>query len=95
MREWYTTGKKDPSRKERTDEKRRHSSGTRCREQDPKRSLIYNLRQLASSLERSLDNRQEPLPENVHGLIEDMRQLVKRAEKRALTTAFYGQPPRI
>jgi adenosyl cobinamide kinase/adenosyl cobinamide phosphate guanylyltransferase len=83
------------SQTKRTDEERHHSSDTRCREQDPNRSLIQNLRQLASSLERSLDHRQELLPENVYGLIEDVRQLVKRAEKKALTTAFYGQPPRI
>jgi hypothetical protein len=49
----------------RTDEKRHHSPDTRCREQDPNRSLIRNLRQLVSSLERSLDHRQEPLPGNV------------------------------
>ena len=72
-----------------------HSSGTRYREQNSDRKIIHGLRRLASSLERRLDDCREPLPENVYGLIEDVRQLVKRAENKALTTAFYGQPPRI
>ena len=94
MREQYTVGKYDPGKK-RADQQGHRSSDTRYGEQYLDESLIHDLRQLASSLERSLDHRREPLPENVHDLIEDLTQLVERAKKKALTTAFYGQPPRI
>ena len=72
-----------------------YSSRTRHREQNSDSSIIHGLRRLASSLERRSNDCQEPLPENVHGLMDDIKQLVERAEKKALTTAFYGQLPQI
>lgn len=55
-------------------------------------NLIHNLKRLASILEGEPDLCRESPLDKVDDLIDDLRKLVKGAEEKALTTAFYGQP---
>jgi hypothetical protein len=58
-------------------------------------TLVQKLRELASGLEKEPDRCLEALLREVEVSVKELRDRDQRAKQRALTTAFYGQPPRV
>lgn len=57
--------------------------------------LAQKLRQLASILEKEPDHSLKALLEKIEVSVREVRDRVHKAEQTALTSGFYGQPPRV
>ena len=57
--------------------------------------LAQKFRQLASSLEKEPDHSLKALLEKIEASVREVRYRVHKAEQTALTSGFYGQPPRV
>jgi hypothetical protein len=76
--------------------KERHPPpGTQYLKYGSRITLAQKLRALASGLEKEPDRCLEALLREVEVSVKELRDRVWRAEQRALTTGFYGQPPRV
>lgn len=77
------------------DKERNHSSGMQYPKRSPRIGLAQNLRRLASRLEKESDHCLRASLRDVEVSVKELRDLVRRAEQRALTIGFYGHPPRV
>jgi hypothetical protein len=73
--------------------RRNHSLGTHYRKEPTRVKLARELRRLASSVDEDPVHRLMPLLEEVILAAEELRKCIRKAERKALTTAFHGQPP--
>jgi len=73
--------------------RKNHSLGTHYRKEPTRVNFARELRRLASSVDEEPVHRLMPLVEEVGLLVEKLRDCIREAEGKALTTAFHGQPP--
>lgn len=73
--------------------RKNHSSGTHYRKEPTRVNFARELRRLASSVDEEPVHRLTPLLEEVGLAVGKLRDYIREAERKALTTAFHGQPP--
>jgi hypothetical protein len=73
--------------------RRNHSLGTHYRKEPTRANFARKLRRLASSVDEEPVHRLMLLLEEVGLAVGELRDYIREAERKALTTAFHGQPP--